>query len=65
MFAFFITYEIMHDDYESRSIIECRQRHNWPKCEEVIQLELTSLTKRDVLGPIARTPKNVKSVGFK
>ena len=55
----------MHDDYESQSIIECRQRHNWPKCEEVIQLELTSLTKRDVLGPIARTPSNVKSVGFK
>ena len=31
MFAFSITYEIMHDDYESWFIIECRQRHNWPK----------------------------------
>ena len=26
MFAFSVAYEIMHDDYESRSIIECRQR---------------------------------------
>ena len=33
MFAFLVAHEIMHDDYESRSIIECRQRQDWPKWE--------------------------------
>ena len=45
MFAFSVAYEIMHDDYESRSIIECRQRQDWPKWEEAIKTELSSLAK--------------------
>ena len=53
MFAFSVAHEIMYDDYESQSIIECRQRQDWPKWEEAIQTELSSLTKRDVFGPIA------------
>ena len=55
MFAFSMAHEIMHDDYEPRSIIKCRQRQDWPKWEKAIQAELSSLTKRDVFGPIART----------
>ena len=31
MFAFLMAYEIMHDDYELRSITECHQRQDWPK----------------------------------
>ena len=65
MFAFSMAHEIMHDDYESRSIIECRQRQDWSKWEEAIQTKLFSLAKRDVFRPIARTPDNVKPVGYK
>ena len=36
MFAFSMGHEIMHDDYEPRSITECRQRQDWPKWEEAI-----------------------------
>ena len=46
MFAFSVAYEIMHDDYEPRSIIECLQRQDWPKWEEAIKTELSSLTRR-------------------
>ena len=55
----------MHDDYEPRFITECHQRQDWPKWEEAIQTELSSLAKRDVFGPIARTLDNVKPVGYK
>ena len=53
MFTFSMTHEIMHDDYEPRSITEYRQRQYWLKWEETIQIELSSLTKRDVFEPIA------------
>ena len=65
MFAFSVAYEIMPDDYEPRSITECCQRQDWSKWEEAIQTKLSSLTKRDVFGPIARTSDNVKLVGYK
>ena len=65
MFAFSVAYEIMHGDYEPRSIIECRQRQDWPKWEEAIQIELSLLAKQDMFGPIARTIDNVKLVGYK
>ena len=65
MFAFSVAHEIMHDDYEPRSITECRQRQDWPKWEEAIKTELSSLAKRDVFGPIARTLDNVKPVEYK
>ena len=55
----------MNDDYEPRSLTECRQRQDWPKWEEAIQAELTSLSKCKVFGPIIKTPDNVKPVGFK
>ena len=41
MFAFSIAQEIIHDDYELRSFIECRQRHDCPNWEEAIQVKLT------------------------
>ena len=55
----------MDDDCEPQSIIECRQRQDWPKWEEAIKAELASLAKREVFGPITRIPDNVKPVGYK
>ena len=65
MFAFSVANEIINDDYEPRSITECRQRQYWPKWKEAIQAELASLEKRDVFRPVARTPENVIPVGYK
>ena len=56
---------VMNDDYESQFITEYRQRHDWLKWEKAIQTELTFLAKRDVFKLVARTPDNVKPVGYK
>ena len=45
IFAFSVVNEIIHDNYESRLIIECCQRQNWLKWKETIQVELSSLAK--------------------
>lgn len=50
---------------EPRSIIECRQRSDWPKWENAIKAELESLNKRGVFGPIVQTPKGINPVGYK
>ena len=63
MFAFLVANEIINDDYEPRSIIECRQRQYWPKWEEAIQAKLASLAKR--YEHIAQTPENVILIGYK
>ena len=49
----------------SRSIDECRQKNDWQKWKEAIQVELTSLSKREVFGPIVLTPEGIKLVGHK
>ncbi|OMO58409.1 hypothetical protein CCACVL1_25460 [Corchorus capsularis] len=61
-FALSVAHEIKNDDYEPRSITECRQRQYWPKWEEAIRIELT--LQREVFGPITKTPDNIKPVGF-
>ena len=38
---------------------------DWPKWNDVIQAELTSLEKCEVFGPIIRTPKGNKPLGYK
>jgi hypothetical protein len=35
------------------------------KIEKKIQIELNSLAKREVFGPVVQTPKGVKLVGYK
>ena len=65
IFAFSVAHKIMDDDCEPQSIIECRQRQDWSKWEEAIKVELASLAKREVFGPITRIPDNVKPVGYK
>ena len=65
IFAFSVAHKIMDEDCELQSIIECRQKQDWPKWEEAIKAELASLAKREVFGPITRIPDNVKPVGYK
>ncbi|KAM0028529.1 putative RNA-directed DNA polymerase [Helianthus debilis subsp. tardiflorus] len=40
-------------------------RVDWPKWQEAIKAELGSLEKRNVFGPVVRTPIDVKPVGYK
>jgi len=67
IFAYNVAIEIMQqgEDVEPKSVNECRQRNDWPKWKDAIQAELTSLEKREVFGPIVRTPEGVKPVGYK
>ncbi|KAG8496930.1 hypothetical protein CXB51_008145 [Gossypium anomalum] len=53
------------EDYEPKSIEECKQRDDWPKWKEAIENELKSLAKREVFGPVVRIPIGVKLVGYK
>ncbi|XP_049399680.1 uncharacterized protein LOC125863687 [Solanum stenotomum] len=66
IFAYNVAVEIMQQDgdLEPRSVNECKQRNDWPKWKEAIQTELASLEKREVFGPIVRTPEGVKPVGY-
>jgi len=54
-----------NEDHEPRSIKECKQSENWPKWKDAIEAEIHSLNKRKVFGPVVRTPKGVKPVGYK
>ncbi|XP_070054714.1 uncharacterized mitochondrial protein AtMg00820-like [Nicotiana tomentosiformis] len=57
---------MQHDeDLEPKSVDECRQRNDWPKWKDAIQPELTSLAKREVLGPVVQIPNGVKLVDYK
>lgn len=67
IFSCNVALEIMDDneDHEPTSIYECTQRSDWIKWKEAINVELNSLKKRDIFGPIVRTPYDVKPVGHK
>ncbi|KAM2096811.1 hypothetical protein ACFX1R_020409 [Malus domestica] len=56
---------MLSDDIEPRFIDECRRRTDWSNWKQEIQVELNSLAKRKVFGPIALTPPHVKLVGYK
>ncbi|KAM1225989.1 hypothetical protein ACFX2G_045625 [Malus domestica] len=64
--AFAVATEIMlSDDIEPRSIDKCRRRADWSNWKQAIQVELDSLAKRKVFGPVVPTPPHVKPVGYK
>ena len=67
IFAFQVAMDIMRNDeyQELQTVNECRKMNDWPKWKEAIQIELNSLTKREVFGPVIQTPGNVKPVGYK
>jgi hypothetical protein len=47
------------EDPEPKSMAECRKCSDWVKWKEAIETELHSLSKRQVFGPVARTPPNI------
>ena len=51
-----------NEDLEPKSVEECRQRDDWPKWKDAIKVELNSLSKHEVFGPIVLTPDGVKPV---
>ncbi|KAL1208246.1 Retrovirus-related Pol polyprotein from transposon TNT 1-94 [Cardamine amara subsp. amara] len=67
IFAYKVALELMdiNEDPKPTSILECTQRSDWIKWKEVINVELNSLRKRNVFGPIIRTPFDIKPVGYK
>ena len=67
IFAYNVTLNIIHEnkDLEPRLVEECRQRNDWPKWKEAMKAELDSLAKREVFGPVVRTPEDVKPVGYR
>ena len=48
-----------------KNVEECRNINNWPKWKEAMHVELNSLMKQEVFGPIVQTPKGIKPVGYK
>ena len=65
-FAYTVVTNIMlSDDIELRSVNECRHKMDWSNWKQAIQVELNSLAKHKVFGPIAHTPPHVKPVGYK
>ncbi|KAJ9541904.1 hypothetical protein OSB04_028410 [Centaurea solstitialis] len=67
VFAYNIAVEItsLDDEMEPRSIEECKQRNDWKKWKEAIEVELNSLSKREDFGPIGKTHLGIKPVGYK
>ncbi|KAM2595778.1 hypothetical protein TB2_040288 [Malus domestica] len=56
---------MLSDDIEPRSFDECQRRIDWSNWKQAIQVELDSLAKRKVFGPVPLTSPYVKLVGYK
>ncbi|KAJ0530675.1 putative RNA-directed DNA polymerase [Helianthus annuus] len=66
IFAYAIATDVINEnDYIPKTLEECMHRVDWPKWQEAIKAELGSLEKRNVFGPVVRTPIDVKPVGYK
>ena len=67
IFSYAVACDIVNgnEDPEPRSLTECQHRQDWLKWKDAIQVELNSLNKRKVFGPVVLTPKAVKPVGYK
>jgi hypothetical protein len=68
IFSFKVALDITRSndhEIEPQTVEQCRRRNDWPKWKEAIQVELNSLLKREVFGPIVQTPKGVMPVGYK
>ena len=65
-FAHLVVTDIMlSDDIEPRFVNEWRRRTDWSNWKQVIQVELDSLAKRKMFGPIVLTLPLVKPFGYK
>lgn len=58
-----IDFHIKNSDPKSKTIAGCKSRIDWGKWEHAIEVELYSLNKRKVFGPIDRTSHDVIPVG--
>ena len=67
IFAFQVALDIIrnYEDPEPQNAEECQNRNDWPKWKEAMLVELNSLMKREVFGPVVQTPKGIKFVGYK
>ena len=56
-FSFQVAMDIISndEDHEPQNMNECRCQNCWLKWKEAIQIELKSLTKRDVFEPVVQT----------
>ena len=66
-FSFQVAMDIISndEDHEPQNMNECRRRNDWLKWKEAIQIELKSLVKREIFGPVVQTPKDIKLVGYR
>lgn len=53
------------EDHEPKSSQECRKRDDQPKWKVAIEVELHSLSKREVFGRVAHIPEGVKLIVYK
>ena len=67
IFTFQVASDIIrnNEDLKPQNVEEYRHRNDWPKWKEAIQVELNSLKKCEVFGPVVQTPEDVKPVGYK
>lgn len=65
IFSYSVACNIINEDPEPQSVIECQNRQDWGKWKEAMQAELTSLNNRKVFGPIILTPGVVKPLGYR
>jgi len=52
-------------DQESKSINDCWQRNDWLKWKDIIEVELDSLIKWKVFGPIVCILEGVRPIRYK
>ncbi|KAJ9544857.1 hypothetical protein OSB04_024564 [Centaurea solstitialis] len=66
IFAYNVALNVMEneEDQEPKSIDECLHGSYWPKWKDTMQVKLSSLMKREVFGPIVRTPEAIKRVKY-
>ena len=65
-FSFQVAMDIISNDkhQEVQNMNEFRRRNDWLKWKEAIQIELKSVAKREVFGPVVQTPKDIKHVRY-
>lgn len=67
VFVYIIALKVINinEDHESKSTKDGRQSENWPKWKYIIKVELSSLYKQHIFGPLVQTPQGVKSIRYK
>ncbi|GKC99060.1 retrovirus-related pol polyprotein from transposon TNT 1-94 [Tanacetum coccineum] len=58
-FTYNVALKVMEndEDHEPKSVPECKNRNDWPKWKDAVEAKLKSLKKREVFGPVVRTPE--------